>query len=90
MNLTIVTPPTNFIVDGLKYVVTSPTTVSVGDNNGVSGSISIPATVSSSCGTYSVTNISEYAFINNTVLTSVAIPASVSSISNYAFYGCSG
>lgn len=36
-----------------------------------------------------VTTIDNFAFYENTVITSVEIPASVTQIGNYAFYGCS-
>ena len=90
LNLTITTPPTSFSSDGINYVVTSPTTVAVGNNSGASGNKVIPATVTTSCATYAVTSIVDGAFQNCTGLTEVTIPDSVISISEYAFYGCSG
>ena len=91
--LTITSPPalnTTFSSGGLNYVITSPTTVTVGDNTGASGSISIPASVTTECGTYAVTSIGDSAFNGCTGLTSVTIPNSVTSIGQYAFYGCTG
>ncbi|MEY3499499.1 MAG: hypothetical protein RL308_1168 [Bacteroidota bacterium] len=88
LNLTITTAPTSFNVEGLNYVVTSATTVAVGVNAGKSGSIVIPASVTTACGTYAVTRISASAFQACSGLTSIAIPSSVTSIGNQAFIGC--
>ena len=49
----------------------------------------IPASVTYSGTTYSVTSIGEYAFYKCSSLTSVTIPNSVTSIGNSAFSGCS-
>jgi len=50
------------------------------------GAVTIPATL----GGYPVICIGYYAFSDSTGLTSVTIPASVTSIDRGAFYGCSG
>ena len=50
----------------------------------------IPASVTYSGTTYSVTSIGWYAFYECTGLTSVTIPNSVTSIGVYAFVSCSG
>jgi len=49
--------------------------------SGMSGSITIPA---------SVTSIGSFAFSGCTGLTSITIPASVTSIGHWTFYGCTG
>ena len=54
-----------------------------------SGSVVIPASVTYSGKTYSVTSIGNSAFRECTGLTSVTIPNSVTSIGNTAFYYCS-
>lgn len=55
----------------------------------ISGELAIPATVSFSGKTYSVTEIGKNAFNYCRNLTSVTIPGSVTSIGEYAFYFCS-
>lgn len=56
--------------------------------NEYSGAVTIPASVTYSGKTYSVTSIGSYAFEDCSGLTSVVIPNSVTSIGRYAFYGC--
>ncbi len=55
-----------------------------------SGNLVIPASVTYSGTTYSVTSIGQSAFYYCGNLTSVIIPDGVTSIGNSAFYGCSG
>ena len=57
-------------------------------DNEYSGAVTIPAKVTYSGKTYSVTSIGSYAFEDCSGLTSVVIPNSVTSIGRYAFYGC--
>ena len=56
----------------------------------LTGSLTIPSSVTYNGTTYSVTSIGIYAFRNCSGLTSVTIPNSVTSIGNYAFRNCSG
>ena len=63
-------------------------TVSLSDDEGVSGNVEIPETVTHNGVEYKVTEISEGAFQNNTGLTDVSIPASITSIGANAFAGC--
>ena len=57
----------------------------------VKGHLEIPAQVTSSNGTkLPVSEITNGAFQNNTSITTVTIPNSVTSIGDYAFSGCSG
>ena len=63
-------------------------TVAVSDDKDASGSVSIPETVTHNGVEYKVTEIGEGAFQNNTGLTEVKIPASITSIGAKAFAGC--
>ena len=76
-------------IDGLNYDLDEGTlTASVAKNSGASGGITIPASVSYSEATYSVTSIGDGAFHWCSGLTSVEIPNSVLSIGNDAFDYC--
>ena len=78
-----------FTQGSLKYTVTSATakTVSVAKaNNNITGTITIPSSVTNSNVTYSVTSIADYGF-ESTSITAVTIPASVAKIGYYAFKG---
>ena len=82
-----------FVVDGIKYNVTStdPVTVEVSRNDPkYSGDIVIPEKVAYGKDIYSVTSIGDMAFYDCSGLTSVTIPNSVTSIGYRAFSGCSG
>ena len=63
-------------------------TVAISDDKDASGSVSIPEAVTHNGVEYKVTEISEGAFQNNTSLTEVKIPASITSIGAKAFAGC--
>lgn len=56
--------------------------------SGSAEEITIPATLSFNGEEYAVTSILANAFKDNTAITSVAIPESVTSIGDYAFSGC--
>ncbi|MGM9855353.1 MAG: leucine-rich repeat protein [Muribaculaceae bacterium] len=87
----------SFEVDGIYYEKNSDgTSVSVtfkGSSynyydNEYSGAVTIPASVTYSGKTYSVTKIGYEAFRGCSGLTSVVIPNSVTSIGSWAFFGC--
>ena len=63
-------------------------TVAISDDKDASGSVAIPEAVTHNGVEYKVTEISEGAFQNNTSLTEVKIPASITSIGANAFAGC--
>ena len=79
------------------YYITSATnkTVSFGSGSysaidtGTSGTVTIPASVSSNGVTYKVTSVKPYAFQNCTKVTKISVGTNVTSIDNHAFYNCS-
>ena len=78
----------------VKFTVTdsgssdTPTVSISSDDEGASGKVEIPDEVTHNGVKYKVTEVAEGAFQNNTGLTDVIIPASVSSIKDNAFAGC--
>lgn len=62
LDLTITTPPTSFTFNNLNYVVTGTNTFAVGSNPNASGDVTIPASITTDCGTYAVTSIGFGAF----------------------------
>ena len=83
----------DFEVDGIYYCVTNDVTntVEVRGGNQSSGNLVIPESVTYNDVTYSVTSIGGWVFNGRTDLTGeLVIPNSVTSIGDYAFYGCSG
>ena len=80
----------NINSDGKSVTVTYTDYSSSQDYSELSGAINIPASVTYSGKTYSVTSIGNWAFSNCSGLTSVTIPNSVTSIGNWAFCYCSG
>ena len=79
-----------FFFDNIQYSVSSPTTVGVAYNNFYSGvSINIPNTVTYNNTNYTVTAISNAAFYDAWLVTSVTIPDTVTYIGNAAFIYCS-
>ncbi len=77
----------NFTVDGINYTVTTATNVSV-TTTCISGSVTIPATVTYDSTLYTVTNIGPYVFKDCTALTSVTISNGITHIESGAFQGC--
>ena len=83
----------DFVANRIFYHILDDNSVEVTyrdeEYNNYSGDVSIPATVDYQGTTYDVTAIGESAFRNSTGLSGVTIPASVTEVGDYAFYGCS-
>ena len=76
------------IIDGIRYTLSETNNTATVLSNGYSGNIAIPATVSYSDKTYTVTTIDAKAFTDCTNLTSVTLSENVTSIGSGAFNGC--
>lgn len=79
-----------FRVDGICYDVTSGSASVAANSNGYSGDVTIPATVSFSGNTYTVSYIDMTAFWNASKMTSITIPSTINSITSSAFNNCTG
>ena len=89
--LTINAKEPEIIIDdeGSSYVVEDDNTVSFTGNDSASGSFEIPSTVTTSDGeTYTVNAIAQGAFENNTQVTEITIPETITAIGGSAFAGC--
>ena len=76
-------------VDNIVYDVYTPTGyVELTNGKSATGNVVIPAEVEYEGKKYPVRSIGMSSFENNTAITSVNIPASVTIISHYAFRGC--
>lgn len=73
-----------FEKDGLKYEVTSPTTVRVAENKIAGVTVNVPANVENNGTTYTVNSIGEEAFYYDNVI-NVTLPETIDSIYNSAF-----
>lgn len=84
--------PYDFETGGLYYKIRTDGTVEVTykerGTSYYSGFVSIPSTVTHDGTTYSVSAIGMYAFTNQSAVTGVTIPNTVTKIQYGAFYGC--
>ena len=78
-------------IDGSNAIVTYPVYYSDASLKPV-GDVVIPESVTdaASGNSYTVTAIDEYAFYNDSLLTSIAYPSTMTEIRNRAFYHCTG
>lgn len=82
----------DFMVDGIKYMVTSKGevgVVAINDETKYEGDIVLPETVTYGGVTYTLTTICSGAFNQCYDLKSVSIPVTVTAIEEEAFYSCS-
>ena len=78
-------------IDGVKYEESGGVATVTGYTyDAVSGDITIAPSVVINSTTYSVTAIDVAAFQNNTDLTAIVIPSTVTSLLNLCFFGCTG
>lgn len=69
-----------------NFITNADDTITITGYTGVGGDVTIPDAV----GIYPVTIIGSLAFVDQTTVTSVIIPGSVTNIGSYAFQECSG
>lgn len=74
----------------IKYVTTSDSTVEVGINDELSGTIVLPSSVTNGGKTYIVTRIANSAFLYNYDLDGITLPSTLTSIGSLAFSNCGG
>ena len=82
----------DFTYDGYYYKILTDSTAAITYKSGFNsynGNVTIPEWVIYSGNTYTVTEITYFAFMNSTGLTSVTIPNTVTYIGSRAFDGCS-
>lgn len=81
----------DFVADGFAYTITSFSDLEcsvVANDSSYRGDITIPETVSFNGKTLTVKSIGDEVFYQNEALTSVTIPATVTTIGDSAFYRC--
>ncbi len=81
------------LVNGVAYTLNDDGTAAVSSyqeaNGGnVSGTVTIPETITCDGEEYTVTSVEEYAYDSQLGLTSVSLPSTIESVGDYAFYQC--
>ena len=77
-------------IDGVHYSLKDGTANLIKCFENIDGVIEIPEKITHKTIDYKVTSIEANAFFDRSELTGITIPDSVTSIGNYAFYGCDG
>ena len=75
-------------VDNIVYEIWDDSTAAVTKGDSATGDVVIPAEVESEGIKYPVVHIGDYAFKDNTTITSVKLPASVNRLGQCPFFGC--
>ena len=75
-------------VDNIVYEIWDDSTAAVTKGDSATGDVVIPAEVESEGIKYPVVHIGDYAFKDNTTITSVELPASVNRLGQCPFFGC--
>ena len=77
-------------VGNIEYLIRDDGTVAILKGKSATGNVVIPAEVEYEGKKYSVVKVGQWAFSENTAITSIELPASVNDIEMYAFDGCTG
>ena len=75
-------------VDNIVYEIRDDSTAAVTMGDSATGDVVIPAEVEYQGIKYPVVHIGDYAFKDNTTITSVELPASVNRLGQCPFFGC--
>ena len=77
------------VIDSIIYEVLDESSVAVTGYSGASAVLSVPTSITIDGVTYTVTEIAERAFYQNTTMTSISLPNTIIAIRKQAFAGCS-
>ena len=77
-------------VDNIEYFIQNDGTAAISNGKSATGNVVIPAEVEYDGKKHSVVSVGQWAFSENTAITSIELPASVNDIGTRAFDGCTG